>query len=95
MSKGLESLDSLCHAGYGAHDLFSLSLSLAVLSLAKGEMFSGAACTVLRCGDRERFGVLALAEHRVPRLEAGEHSVGYARTHHPHRLRPVQGEHRT
>lgn len=73
----------------------SLCLSIAVLSLAKGAMLSGATCAVLCSRDRKRLGVPALAEHRVPRPETREHSLGFTRTHHPDRLRPVQREHRT
>lgn len=73
----------------------SLCLSIAVLSLAKGAMLSGATCAVLCSRDCKRLGVPALAEHRVPRPETREHSLGFTRTHHPDRLRPVQREHRT
>lgn len=73
----------------------SLCLSIAVLSLAKGAMLSGATCAVLCSRDCKRLGVPALAEHCVPRPEAREHSLGFTRTHNPDWLRPVQREHRT
>lgn len=73
---------------------FFVHLLAVVLPPSERALLPGAPSQVLLRRDRQRPGLPPLPQHRLQGPEAREHPAGLAGAHHPHRLRPVQGEHR-
>lgn len=77
-----------------SHLCFFVYFLPVVLSPSERALLPGAQGQVLLSGDRQRPGLPPFPQHRLQGPEAREHPAGLAGAHYPHRLRPVQGEHR-